>query len=305
MTIIEPVEYEWLACDAPDDVAAWKASTKYVKGQEVQYGSRVYKVAKDLTSSTTPDKDINNYVDFGAINSHAFCDEMLSSQSIKKGENEISYMELSVDVKSEIDCISFINLNAYKIEFLNFDFREVNDWYEYFFKEWGFSALKRSVNNWWEYFYSKIEIKREKNIHLPFRYKGRLDIRIYATDGFAGLGMLIVGNNFYIGETLRGAGVGAISYTKKITDDWGNSIIRKGKTAKKNQYEVVIDTNRIDAISNALNSSMERGLCVFVGDSRDDDGYDALSVTGILSEFDIAISTLDKSELTIGVEGVI
>ena len=305
MTIIEPKSYAVISCDAPnEDYPYWQINKQYKSGDMVIYENRLYKAAGDFTSENTPLIEINNFVDFGAVNSMAFADNMVSSQSKKETATIHDYMDIEIDLKEYVDTFAFINLNAYKVDFVGYDFRNVKSWYDYFFKPFTHSTTKRDVENWYEYFFKEISVKNEYIFTLPKKIMGKITIRIFGINGFAGLGMLVAGTSFYIGETLRGAQVGAVSYTKKITDEWGNTYIRPGRTAKKNNYEVVIDTIRIDNITAALNKALERGLCVFVGDSRDD-GYDALTITGILTEFDLVISTLDKSELTIGIEGVI
>lgn len=308
MTIIEPKEYEWVSCNAPDnELPSWAKDEEYKKYDEIIYNGRIYKVTADITSENTPDVAINDYVDFGAVNSHAFCDELINSQTKKEcvSNDKSEFLEFTINLAEPCDMFAFVNVYGWSIEFIGHDFRNVKNWYDYFFKPFDISLFKREVNNWWDYFFAELDLKHEKVIKTPYKISGEVTIRIYGINGLAALGMLVCGNGFYIGETLRGAQVGAISYTKKIVDEWGNAIIRKGKTAKKNQYEVVTDTHRTDVITQKLNKSLEAGLCVFSGDSRDQDGYDALFVYGILSEFDLAISTLDKSELTIGVEGVI
>lgn len=309
MNIIEPIKYDWVACNAPDEnLEPWQKGKSYAKMDSLAYAGRVYKAAKAVDNSqVSPDQAVDDFVDFGALNSHAFCDDLLNSQSklITGNTKKDGYLELTINLSESCDMFAFLNVNGFSIEFVGFDFRSPRNWWEYFFKGFDFSLFKRDVRNWWEYFYQEIELKNEKIIKTPYKIKGEVTIRIYGVNGYAALGMLVCGSAFYIGETLRGAGVGAISYTKKITDEWGNTTIRKGKTAKKNQYEVVIDTSRIDVISKKLNRVLEQGLAVFSGDSRDQDGYDSLFVYGILSEFDLRVSTLDKSELDLGIEGVI
>lgn len=308
MTIVQPVEYQWLSCNAPDDpsIATWSSGAAYKKLDMVQHLGRIYKAAKDIASSKEqPSEAINDWVDFGAVNSRAFCDELISSMSVKQTTGTREYLELSINLSDYCDMFAFINLNAYKIEFVSHDFRNVKNWHEYFYMDFAFHTVKREVMNWWQYFYSPLEIKTQRVIKTPYKVKGELTIRIYGINDYAKLGMLVCGTGFYIGETLRGAQVGAISYTKKITDEWGNSTIRKGRTAKKNQYTVVTETSRSDSITDALNKSLEAGVCVFMGDSRDRDGYDSLAVMGILTEFDLSISTLPYSELSVGIEGII
>lgn len=293
MTIIEPKSYAVISCDAPNEnLPSWQGNKSYKAGDEVIFGGHIYRLTRDLVSDTAPDIAINDYVDFGAINSMAFSDSQVSSQTKKEmSDDSGEFLEIQLNFYDYVDTFAFININAQKIQVEGFD----EDFICY---------SRPKVDSWWDYFYQDVELKNNKIIKLNKRIVGAVSFRVYPVAGLSAVGMLIGGTDFYVGEVLRGAQVGAISYTKKITDEWGNTFVRQGKTAKKNSYEVVTDTHRTDLITMALNRSLERGVCVFVGDSRDN-GYDALTVVGILSEFDLAISTLDKSELTIGIEGVI
>lgn len=254
MTIIEPKTFEVISCDAPDEnFPLWQKNAEYKTGDMVIYDGRIYKAIGDFTSSFIPEVDINNFVDFGAVNSLAFADNMISSQSKKDTPTIKDFMDITIDLKEYIDTFAFINLNAYKVEFVGYDFRNIRNWYDYFYKPFSQSAIKRDVDSWHDYFFKEIEVKNDRVVSLPKKAIGKITIRIFGINGFAGLGMLVAGNSFYVGETLRGAQVGAISYTKKITDEWGNTFIRTGRTAKKNNYEVAIDTHRIDNITAALN----------------------------------------------------
>lgn len=293
MTIIEPKTFEVISCDAPDEnFPLWQKNAEYKTGDMVIYDGRIYKAIGDFTSSFIPEVDINNFVDFGAVNKMAFSDSLVSSQTKKEiSDDSGEFLEIQLNFYDYVDTFAFININAQKIQVEGFD----EDFICY---------SRPKVDSWWDYFYQDVELKNNKIIKLNKKIVGAVTFRVYPVAGLSAVGMLLGGTDFYVGEVLGNAQVGAISYTKKITDEWGNTFIRQGKTAKKNSYEVVTDTHRTDLITMALNRSLERGVCVFVGDSRDS-GYDALTVVGILTEFDLAISTLDKSELTIGIEGVI
>lgn len=293
MTIIEPKTFEVISCDAPDEnFPLWQKNAEYKTGDMVIYDGRIYKALGDFTSSFIPEVDINNFVDFGAVNKMAFSDSLVSSQTKKEiSDDSGEFLEIQLNFYDYVDTFAFININAQKIQVEGFD----EDFICY---------SRPKVDSWWDYFYQDVELKNNKIIKLNKKIVGAVTFRVYPVAGLSAVGMLLGGTDFYVGEVLGNAQVGAISYTKKITDEWGNTFIRQGKTAKKNSYEVVTDTHRTDLITMALNRSLERGVCVFVGDSRDS-GYDALTVVGILTEFDLAISTLDKSELTIGIEGVI
>lgn len=303
MTIIEPVNYEIISTNAIDEsLSSWSNGLSVNKGTDYIYKSRKYRAAKSFTSTTPPDDDIDNFVDYGATNSKAFKDEYIHTQTSINGD-----LHITIRTQENVNSIAFLNCKCSAIEIPNVDLRSANgsikSWWDYFYSKIGFSTLIRDLKGWWDYFYGGFRFKKDVFLKLP-NISGEIKIILRAVDNKAALGLLIVGNTRYLGETLINPEISGISYAKKITDEWGNTFVRKGKTAKRASYMVVIQTARADEIANALHEAQQAGLALFVGDSRQD-GIDALTIYGIISEYSLNVTSNDLSELDLTLEGVI
>lgn len=305
MLVVEPVDFEIKSTSAIDEsLPIWSANLAIKKGQDYIYNNgKKYRATKDFTSSKSPDLDSENFVDYGATNSRAFSDELLHSQTTANGD-----LLITINVKERVSTIAFLNCYCSRIEIPNLDIRGANgwvqSWWDYFFVPVGFNALVRECASWWQYFYGGFRVKKDIFFKLP-EMSGEIQIILRAQDGKSALGMLIVGNSQYIGETLIQPEISAISYAKKTTDEWGNSVVRKGKTAKRANYMVVTQTKDADRIVNVLDNARNRGLSLFVGDSRASDGLDSLTIFGILSDYSLRVNAHDYSELDLSFEGVI
>ena len=137
MTIVQPIKYEWLSCNAPDDdsIATWSSGSAQKKLQAVEHRGRIYKAAKDIASSKEqPSVAVNDWVDFGAVNSRAFCDEFISSQTRKDTKQDSrEYLELSINLSDYCDMFALINVNALGVEFVGQDFRFINNCFDSLF----------------------------------------------------------------------------------------------------------------------------------------------------------------------------
>ncbi|WP_162166765.1 hypothetical protein [Campylobacter fetus] len=285
MTAVEQVEFNLIATNAVDE-----EYKQYVKGLSVKsgefiiYKGKIYKAATDTTTTDkTPDIDIVNFSEFGYINSLRFCDEIINTTT----NHESGDLIITIKPTQRIDIISFLNTSAGAV----------------FVDDGEFKSEYRQSTSWWEYFFTPTKQKNDFHIKLS-PTSNQITIRL--TQGKDGIkvGKIVTGKRRYIGASLWEAEVSTISYTKKTTDEWGNSAIRKGKTAKRASYNVIVDTNMCDWAYKTLNKINENGLALFIGDERDE-GFEMLTIYGIMSDITFGLNNSQKSELKLTLEGVI
>ena len=108
-----------------------------------------------------------------------------------------------------------------------------------------------------------------------------------------------IGMAFELGDINYGSSVGIIDYSKKNTDEWGNTILIKRAFTKKITAKIVIDKARLDAVESALSAYRATPL-VWIGN---DNLYTALIVYGFYRDFDINISYPAQSDCSLSIEG--
>ncbi len=284
-TAVEQVDFTLVETNAIDEsYPNYSVGLNVKKDEFIIFNNKLYKAVADTTTTAkTPDIDIVNFSEFGYINSRRFCDEIINTTTDHKSGDLI----MTIKPNERIDIISFLNTSAGSV----------------FIDDGEFKSEYRQSTSWWEYFFN---ITNQKNdFHIKLNPTSNLTT-IRLTQGKDGIkvGKIITGKRRYIGASLWGAEVSTISYTKKTTDEWGNSSIRKGKTAKRASYTVVVDTNTCDWAYKTLNKINENGLALFVGDERDE-GFEMLTIYGIMSDITFGLNNSQKSELKITLEGVI
>ncbi|AHE95175.1 hypothetical protein GZ989_004675 [Campylobacter fetus] len=285
MTAVEQVDFTLVETNAIDEsYPNYSVGLNVKKDEFIIFNNKLYKAVADTTTTAkTPDIDIVNFSEFGYTNSRRFCDEIINTTTDHKSGDLI----MTIKPNERIDIISFLNTSARSV----------------FIDDGEFKSEYRQSTSWWEYFFN---ITKQKNdFHIKLNPTSNLTT-IRLTQGKDGIkvGKIITGKRRYIGASLWGAEVSTISYTKKTTDEWGNSSIRKGKTAKRASYTVVVDTNTCDWAYKTLNKINENGLALFVGDERDE-GFEMLTIYGIMSDITFGLNNSQKSELKITLEGVI
>jgi hypothetical protein len=116
------------------------------------------------------------------------------------------------------------------------------------------------------------------------------------------IGEIVMGNIQSIGLSQYGASSGIISYSQKITDEFGNTTVVKRNIAKKMQVTsdiLKVDINRVQS----LLYSLESVPCVWIASA--DSGYsEPLIVYGFYKDFSNVIDYPSHSKCTIDIEGL-
>ena len=293
MTIVERVKYLVKLNNADADTSPnWQSGTSYKRVDKVNHNGKIYTCAVANSSSTPPDLNIHEWVDTGNPNPTKFQDNIINTQTKKSDGN----LEITIDIESGFaNTFAFFNVDAKRI--LIYD-RQGSLIYE------KSMTMRDAVSTWWQYFFGGSFSYRSDIWFLsPNDYKGEIKIVLEPNEKGANLGHLNVGKRIHIGHTLWEPEVSFIDYSKKITDDWDNSYIRKGKTAKYADIAAVTPTSGVDFVKKTLEKNVGEAT-LFIGDERDN-GFECLTIFGILKDPKITISNSQYCEMNLSLEGVI
>lgn len=156
------------------------------------------------------------------------------------------------------------------------------------------------ISNWYDYFFEPI-IRRGDLVvtDLPVFGDPTIQVIVTAASSTVRIGTLVIGQSLYLGATIYGARVGMQDYSRKVTDEFGNWTIVERAFAKKADFKVWMDAGKVDAAA-AFLPTLRAVPCVYKGT----DQYASSYIFGFFKDWNIEITTPEKSYLTLSIEGL-
>jgi hypothetical protein len=130
-----------------------------------------------------------------------------------------------------------------------------------------------------------------------------LKISINKSGGTAKCGKCAYGLSKYVGATQYGVQSGFIDYSKKDTNEFGNTYLNVGSWAKKPEITTHIPLNAVDAVAEDLTDV--RGTLVIFEGNVDDTDYETLRIMGFLNDWNIRIDNPTIAWVDFNIQGVI
>lgn len=304
----------------------WSSSGTYATDDIVKVSlsedgaSNVYPVNTYQKTSTSnnpypPDDDLTNWLSLGATNKWAMFDQYVvsaSEDSTASVTGAPSSFTIEID-SSNCNYLGLFNMNCSKIyvEYkkgtgsyqqinpTNFpNLENVQNYYPYEFP--------RDTKDWLDYLFGDFVWKRD--FIFPIQWDKVSSLRIKFENKTVGqkasCGMCVVGQSYYIGETIYGATSGILSYSKKDRDDiTGNVYLKKGNNAKKVDIDVMINNSQYNKIFSICSSA--DGVPIILQANNSGSDFEPFMLYGFLKSFNLTLQYPTKSQCTIEAEGLI
>ena len=298
MKVVIPSTVTLAASNVPEnDAAEWAADTIYAAG-DVRMVSAVHRVYKALRTTVAgeypPDSLLGTnpaWSDQGATVRHKMFDEYINTQTVAAG-----LLDVTIEA-SRCDAVGLFGCQG-KSLILDLISGGVAIWS----RSW---TLLSPTYTYSEYCFGDRVFLRDVFTSIPIRGSSQLRIRIDAGDGgSAKCGIVVPGMAAYLGETQWDVTPGRISYSKKTTDDFGNTYLKKGNLAKSLKFKTTIETKEVDYVLKRLDA-IDGVACIFVAYS--DTGFqpESLLAYGFVREVQPSLPNARKSPVTFEVEGLI
>lgn len=156
-----------------------------------------------------------------------------------------------------------------------------------------------AITSWYAWFTEEVTYKTDLLItDLPLYTNPTLRALITG-DGSVSCGSMVLGQTRELGMALYGARAGINDYSRKDTDDFGNYTIVERAFAKRTILKLVTDNTDIDSI-HALLAAYRVTPAVWIGA----DDYACTWVFGFYKAFDVEIAMMEKSYVTLEIEGL-
>ena len=156
-----------------------------------------------------------------------------------------------------------------------------------------------------EYCFSDRQFVRDVFASIPIRGSSQLRIRIDAGEGgSAQCGIAVLGMAATLGETLWDVSPSRVSFSKKNTDDFGRTSLKKGPLAKYLKFTTSITTQEIDYVQKRLDA-IDGIPCIFVAYGETGFQPEALLVYGFATQLQPTLPNEVCSTVSFEVEGLI
>ena len=304
MKLINPIKFvdtmliSTTAANDPTE-ASYSASVTYALGVIVVYQNRRYRSLQANNLGNTPGflTTATWWQLLGATNQYAMFDEQVSTLT-----EATAPFTVQLQPNTAINSIALINVTAdlitvkvrdgvggpfiyEKIEGINST--SILDWYQYFFTD-PFIVRKQLI-------FSEIPESVDPVVIIE------LSNAVGNTDP-VNIGYAIMGNIEVIGTTQYGAGIGIIDYSRKETDEFGNTTFVVRNFSKRLNATVLVDTSSLNRVNNLL-YSIRANPVVWIGSN--DPAYDeSLVVFGFYRDFNTEIAYPLYSTCSLEIEGL-
>jgi len=303
MKLIRPVEVpenDLTATDAvltasnvpTDDASEWSSGTAFNTGDQVIVlgtTQRLYEAVQSTTGDFPPDSPAF-WADLGAINRWKMFDGGTNTQTSNPDS-----IEITVEPDSIVNAFTLFNIQAGQAQVT----MSTVDEGVVFDKTYNL-VDNSAVVSWYAYFFEPILLSEIlSDFTLPPYGNATIEISLIGEGQQVNCGLLIIGAQADIGTTVFGTSVGIRDFSRKEVDDFGNFTVVERRFFRLVDYDVRIDTNKVEFVQKTLNDRRAKPT-VYVGE---EDKPETI-VYGYYRDFDIVLSNPAFSNGTIEVEGL-
>jgi len=303
MKLLRPVAYDeasmLVSTTAVETVSAWDTLTAYAVGDEVLHDDAIW---VNLIAGSGQDPSIWNTDEQGNSADQHWRYKQPDNQSamFAGGTTTASVANSTLTVVFEPGAytnavllkglvgatVSLLvedpatSTTVYDSGTVSIDETLITDWYEYFFEE---SVFKDHM------LFSEI----------PPYTTLRMTVTVSAPSGDVACAVCSFGNLYDMGSVKYGANVGIMDFSKKITDEFGNTRLDQGKFADTLEATLVMDRVRFAKIKRML-SDLRATACGWILSDPDSAVF-----YGWVTDFSLSIEYPTYIECRIEVEGLV
>lgn len=297
MKIVRPVTIDdmtLVSSSAVETVALYDAGTSYSVGQLARRDTthRIYESLQGSNTGNTPESSPEWWVDIGPANIWSMFDELNSTQT-----EAVDQIIVVLAPGERIDVIALLNVYAVSAHVVATDAID-----GVVFDETVNLVSTGGIIDWYTYYTEPQELAGDVVFDgLPALYA---NLTFTVTLSFPGqtvrCGALIAGLAKDIGATVYGATTGIIDFSRKATDDFGNTSVTRRGYANKGNFRVVCDNVSIVSIQRLL-AEFRATPSLFIGSAA----FANTFIYGFYRDFSIAIDHPNQSHLNIELEGLL
>jgi hypothetical protein len=274
------------------DYAVWSGVTTYALGDR---RIKAHKIWESLQASNTNHDPVTDdgtwWIQVSATNRYKMYDAVISTQTENSGSIEVEMTPGEV-----VNGIALLGLVGQTVEIIVTDpvdgivYDEVIDLQD-----------SSPVTDWYTYFFEDIQYREDVvRLDLPSYPDAVIDVTIDNLADTAKCGEMVIGRQRDLGMANFNTSVGIKTYSTKTTDDFGNVTIVKRAFAKRADFDVTLDTDRVYIVQRIL-AQIRDTPTVYVGD---EDRGETI-IYGFWTQFNIVLTDQTWSDCSLEVEGLV
>ena len=162
----------------------------------------------------------------------------------------------------------------------------------------------KDVDGYWKYYFLPLErIVDQAVTNIPMSPVATLEVTL-TQEGGPALGQVIAGQAWPIGTTQYNTRLGIRDYSRKDTDEFGNTRLVKRANAKRTSLPLYLHPSRLDSVREIL-ARMHGLPALWLGDDNEGIGsYQSLTVWGWLEDWNATVIGPNEVSMNIDVQGL-
>lgn len=293
ITVVQPIAVTsamLISCTVAEaDHAEYAAGTSYALGDRVidSAGHKVYESLQAANVGHTPSTNPVWWIAVSPTNRWKMFDSSNSTQTMRA--NAMTYVLRPAVTVNTIGILNATGITTVRVRVSGTAYDQFIDmnslppessWYA-----WGFA----------------IRVSRTQIVIQNVANNPGGDITIDITGGTElGIGVLVLGQERTFGKGARyGARLGIQDYSRKETNDYGDTILVPRAFARKSSLETTLSAEEVD-VTFDLMATLRATPCLWLGTNL----YASTVVFGYYKDFEITISYATESDMTIELEGL-
>jgi len=287
---------------ALDDYTAWVDDWTYSLGDQVKEGVIAYESLANNNEENQPSLTTGGvspkWAIIGNINAYAMFDEYVNTSTM---DND----DISVVIQKEaISRLHFFGLQGAELSVSVKD----GDSNEIYAETFDLFAGQGLYVDWWEYFYSA-DLVPSSTISVDLEFTTQADDEIDVViagegDQMRACGMLLCGSPITLGTTQWNASLQGLSYSKKDTNEYGNTYLKQGANSKLVKATAHIKSAREAGYVEQYLASVDATAVVW-DFSENNENYGFMTVYGFWSEWVINPKSYNETYIAIEINGMI
>lgn len=277
---------------ALDPTNTFNSGTTYAISEVVRYQNKLYESLQSTNLNHFPDASPTWWLELGYDNLYAAFDNSVSTATTANSE-------LTMCIKAgAIDSVALINMDSAIAEIAVVD--PVDG--VVYLNTAGLSG--NEVYDWSQYFFYDPMIKRTQVIFSDIQKYANAIVTIRLKNGINDLsiGQIVLGNITTLGSTQYGVNAGIIDFSKKETDEFGNTTFVKRAFSKRLSAQIFLKNSDLNRVQNYL-YNIRATPVVWV--ASDDPAFEeALIVLGFYRDFSTEIAYPANSLCSLEIEGL-
>lgn len=283
-----------ISTDVPEtDYTAWNSGTTYALGDRVIVVAdhAVYESLQASNTNHIPSSSPTWWIKVSPTNRWKMFDTSNSTQTVKS--TSMTYTIRPGQAITAFGALNIVGATTVRIRLIDATYGTVYD------KTINLSALPE-FSDWWSWFFgTRTAPSLSVQTDLPSFPDADLVVDFTGTALLA-VGVMIFGQSTAIGNGIEyGARVGIQDYSRKETNDFGDTVLVQRAFAKRANFDMKVEKSRVDAVQNVL-ANLRAVPCLWIGSSM----YESTVVYGFYKDFDISISYPTYSDCSLEIEGL-